>query len=46
MDCESGPVRLGLATRLGAQLGGVALRLGELAADALVATVRSAREAA
>ncbi|MGY1600733.1 putative cobaltochelatase [Geodermatophilus sp. SYSU D00815] len=46
VDCESGPVRLGLAGALGAALGAPTLRLEELAADALAATVRSAREAA
>jgi magnesium chelatase subunit D len=46
VDCESGPVRLGLAGALGASLGAETLRLEELAADSLAATVRSAREAA
>jgi magnesium chelatase subunit D len=46
VDCESGPVRLGLAGVLGAHLGAQTLRLEELAADALAATVRSVREAA
>jgi magnesium chelatase subunit D len=46
VDCESGPVRLGLAGALAGHLGAETLRLDELAADALVATVRSAREAA
>src|SRR5215212_768079 len=46
VDCESGPVRLGLAGALGAHLGAQTLRLEELAADSLAATVRSAREAA
>ena len=46
VDCESGPVRLGLAGALAGHLGAETLRLEELAADALVATVRSAREAA
>ncbi|RBY85022.1 putative cobaltochelatase [Blastococcus sp. TF02A-30] len=45
VDCESGPVRLGLAATLGTALGGQTLRLEELAADALAATVRSARAA-
>jgi magnesium chelatase subunit D len=45
VDCESGPVRLGLAGGLGAVLGAQTLRLEELAADALAATVRSARAA-
>ncbi|WP_347057017.1 putative cobaltochelatase [Blastococcus sp. HT6-30] len=46
VDCESGPVRLGLAGGLGAALGAQTLRLEELAADSLAATVRSARAAA
>jgi magnesium chelatase subunit D len=46
VDCESGPVRLGLAGALGASLGAQTLRLEELAADALAATVRDARKAA
>jgi magnesium chelatase subunit D len=46
VDCESGPVRLGLAATLGAHLGAQTLRLEELAADSLAATVRSARKAA
>ncbi|HWN27732.1 MAG TPA: putative cobaltochelatase [Actinomycetospora sp.] len=46
VDCESGPVRLGLAGTLGAHLGAPTLRLEELAADSLAATVRSARQAA
>jgi magnesium chelatase subunit D len=46
VDCESGPVRLGLAGALGAHLGAQTLRLEELAADSLAATVRSARKAA
>jgi magnesium chelatase subunit D len=31
VDCESGPVRLGLAATLAEQLGGICLQLGELA---------------
>ncbi|MGY1591049.1 putative cobaltochelatase [Geodermatophilus sp. SYSU D00708] len=46
VDCESGPVRLGLAGALGAALGARTLRLEELAAESLAATVRSAREVA
>jgi magnesium chelatase subunit D len=41
VDCESGPVRLGLAVRLAAQLGGRAVRLEELAADSLTGVVRA-----
>jgi len=43
VDCESGPVRLGLAGVLGAHLQATTLRLEELAADSLAATVRHAR---
>ena len=45
MDCEAGPVRLGLAIGLAAALGGSALRPGELAAGPLAETVRALREA-
>jgi magnesium chelatase subunit D len=45
VDCESGLVRLGLAGRLAAALGGPALRLGELSADVLGAVVRERRVA-
>jgi magnesium chelatase subunit D len=46
VDCESGPVRLGLAGVLGVVLGAQTLRLADLAAESLAGTVRSAREAA
>jgi magnesium chelatase subunit D len=46
VDCESGPVRLGLAGTLGAHLGAQTLTLENLGAQALAATVRSARKAA
>ncbi|MFQ1003353.1 putative cobaltochelatase [Modestobacter sp. SSW1-42] len=42
VDCESGPVRLGLATSLGAALGARTMRLEELGAESLVRTVREA----
>jgi magnesium chelatase subunit D len=42
VDCESGPVRLGLATELGDRLGGITLRLEELSADALASVVKAA----
>jgi magnesium chelatase subunit D len=42
VDCESGPVRLGLAGELALHLGGVALRLEELSADALASVARAA----
>ncbi len=41
VDCESGFVRLGLAARLAAQLGGSAVRLEELAAGSLTGVVRA-----
>ncbi|NUR58046.1 MAG: putative cobaltochelatase [Catenulispora sp.] len=43
VDCETGPVRLGLAARLAADLGAHHLQLAELAADTLTATVRDHR---
>ncbi len=42
VDCESGPVRLGLATALAHQLGGIGLRLEELSVDALTAIAKAA----
>ena len=42
VDCESGPVRLGLAVGLGARLGAITLRLEELSVDALTTIVRAA----
>ncbi|WP_216870817.1 vWA domain-containing protein, partial [Modestobacter excelsi] len=45
VDCESGPVRLGLAASLGLQLGGRTLRLEELGAEALSDVVRRSRAA-
>jgi magnesium chelatase subunit D len=41
VDCESGPVRLGLAAGLAQSLGGTVLRLGELAAGPLAESVRA-----
>jgi magnesium chelatase subunit D len=46
VDCETGPVRLGLAGRLGSALGGVTVPLAGLAADGLAGVVRDARRAA
>ena len=43
VDCEAGPVRLGLAARLAADLGARHLQLAELAADTLTAAVRDNR---
>ncbi|WP_026426093.1 putative cobaltochelatase [Actinokineospora inagensis] len=45
VDCESGPVRLGLVDRITAALGGTGLRLDELSADAVAGVVRAARAA-
>ncbi len=44
VDCESGPVRLGLAGRLAAALGGACLRLTELSADNVAGVVRAVRD--
>ncbi|MFI8852210.1 putative cobaltochelatase [Streptomyces sp. NPDC053499] len=41
VDCEAGHVRLGLARELAAQLGGSAVTLDELRADAVTELVRS-----
>lgn len=40
VDCESGPVRLGLAGRLAGELGGTAVTLDELRADSIAGLVR------
>ncbi len=45
VDCESGPVRLGLAARVAAAAGGPALGLTELSADQVAGVVRAARAA-
>ncbi|MDX6217725.1 MAG: magnesium chelatase subunit, partial [Frankiales bacterium] len=42
VDCESGPVRLGLAQELGLQLGARTYRLDELSADSLTRVVKAA----
>jgi magnesium chelatase subunit D len=42
VDCESGPVRLGLATLLAGNLSGVSLRLEELSAQALTSIAKAA----
>lgn len=42
VDCESGPVRLGLAASLGTALGAQTMRLEELGAESLARTVREA----
>ncbi|POM27707.1 Magnesium-chelatase 38 kDa subunit [Actinomadura rubteroloni] len=45
VDCESGPVRLGLAAALGARLGAETVRLDDLAAGSLAGLVRAHRAA-
>jgi magnesium chelatase subunit D len=45
VDCESGPVRLGLAGRLADDLGGTAVTLDELRADSIAGLVRDAQGA-
>ena len=42
VDCESGPVRLGLAAEIAGHLGGEHVPMGSLSADALDRTVRRA----
>jgi magnesium chelatase subunit D len=46
VDCESGPVRLGLAGRLARDLRGPAVTLSELRADTVSALVKDVRRAA
>ncbi|SOB81502.1 putative cobaltochelatase [Streptomyces sp. 1331.2] len=43
LDCESGPVRLGLARTLAGQLGGSAVSLDELRAEGVASLVRENR---
>ncbi|WP_031002888.1 putative cobaltochelatase [Streptomyces sp. NRRL F-5727] len=43
VDCETGPVRLGLAGNLARDLGGTAVTLDELRADAIAGLVREAQ---
>ncbi|MFI6081897.1 putative cobaltochelatase [Streptomyces sp. NPDC051217] len=45
VDCESGPVRLGLAVALAGELGGTAVTLDELRADSIAGLVRDVRGA-
>jgi magnesium chelatase subunit D len=42
VDCEQGPVRLGLAARVAAALGGPCLALAELSADQVALVARAA----
>jgi magnesium chelatase subunit D len=46
VDCESGPVRLGLAVSLATELGGPCLQLGELVAGDLADSIRILKEVA
>jgi magnesium chelatase subunit D len=46
VDCEAGPVRLGLAAALARALGGTVLKLEELAAGPLADSVRALKEVA
>ncbi|MFI8791605.1 putative cobaltochelatase [Streptomyces sp. NPDC055105] len=43
VDCESGPVRLGLAGQLAGELGGTAVTLDELRADSIAGLVKEVR---
>jgi magnesium chelatase subunit D len=43
LDCESGPVRLGLARTLASQLHGTAVTLDELRAEGVAALVHAHR---
>ncbi|MGW2251267.1 putative cobaltochelatase [Kitasatospora sp. NPDC001660] len=45
LDCESGPVRLGLARTLAGHLGGTAVTLDELRAEGVASLVRENRSA-
>ncbi len=46
LDCESGPIRLGLAARLASALGGTCLTFDELAAGTITDAVRSWKQVA
>jgi magnesium chelatase subunit D len=46
VDCESGPVRLGLPDRLAVAMGGGCVRLEQLSAEAVAGLVRAARSVA
>ncbi|MER5304759.1 putative cobaltochelatase [Streptomyces lasiicapitis] len=45
VDCESGPVRLGLAGQLAGELGGTAVTLDELRADSIAGLVKDVQGA-
>lgn len=44
VDCESGPVRLGLAGQLAGELGGTAVTLDELRAESIAGLVKEVRQ--
>ncbi|MEU9241830.1 putative cobaltochelatase [Streptomyces sp. NPDC048385] len=46
VDCESGPVRLGLAGQLAGELGGTAVSLDELRADSIAGLVKDVQRRA
>ncbi|MFF3348055.1 putative cobaltochelatase [Streptomyces sp. NPDC002779] len=46
VDCESGPVRLGLAGQLAGELGGTAVTLDELRADSIAGLVKDVQRRA
>jgi len=46
VDCESGPIRLGLPDRIAIAMDGGCVRLDQLSADAVAGVVRAARGAA
>jgi magnesium chelatase subunit D len=46
VDCESGPVRLGLAGKLAGELGGTAVTLDELRADSITGLVKDVQRRA
>ncbi|MEU9394231.1 putative cobaltochelatase [Streptomyces sp. NPDC048324] len=46
VDCESGPVRLGLAGQLAVELGGTAVTLDELRADSIAGLVKDVQRRA
>ncbi|MFE2388719.1 putative cobaltochelatase [Streptomyces althioticus] len=46
VDCESGPVRLGLAGRLAGELGGTVVTLDELRADSIAGLVKDVQRRA
>lgn len=46
VDCESGPIRLGLPQRIADALGGACVRLDELSAERVTGVVRAVRRSA